>query len=310
MSSPDAILDPGDGARSWRRLAEPRGRRRRAAARALLDVAAVQARLPLRAGADGRRVHPGPGRGPARRAARGLVLAARQRAARAQCRPAAVRGRGAGGIRRRDLAAADRVHQDPAALPGQGDDRAGVARGAAAGQHLHDRPPGAAGVSGPAVGAARADLHPRPHVHVGVLDRRLDPPAGRHRGAAGDGQPGADLAGLLRHPDRGGHVLAAGRGADRPGARRAGRPPVQAPVHADDHRVAGQGTARARHRPRLADRRRAAWEQWYGPVAATRTQSSAWYAGGWAIFGLGYVGAIAITADRASAPRRPPPSSS
>src|SRR5580692_1527834 len=48
--------------------------------------------------------------------------------------------------------------------------------------------------------------------------------------------------------------------------------------------------------PRLADRRREAWEQWYGPVAATRTRSSAWYAGGWAIFALGYVGAIAITA--------------
>src|SRR5580704_17961387 len=47
---------------------------------------------------------------------------------------------------------------------------------------------------------------------------------------------------------------------------------------------------------RLADRRRAAWEQWYGQVAATRTRSSAWYAGGWAIFALGYVGAIAITA--------------
>ena len=47
---------------------------------------------------------------------------------------------------------------------------------------------------------------------------------------------------------------------------------------------------------RLADRRRAAWEHWYGPVASARTWSSAWYAGGWAIFGLGYVGAIALTA--------------
>ena len=35
---------------------------------------------------------------------------------------------------------------------------------------------------------------------------------------------------------------------------------------------------------RLADRRRGAWEQWYGPVAAARTRSSAWYALGWAIF--------------------------
>jgi ATP-binding cassette, subfamily B, bacterial len=49
---------------------------------------------------------------------------------------------------------------------------------------------------------------------------------------------------------------------------------------------------------RLADRRRAAWEQWYGPVAAARTRSSAWYAVGWAIFGVGYVGAIALVATR------------
>src|SRR5215469_15789709 len=47
---------------------------------------------------------------------------------------------------------------------------------------------------------------------------------------------------------------------------------------------------------RLADRRRAAWEQWYGPVAAARTSSSVWYAVGWAVFALGYVGAIALTA--------------
>ena len=259
MSSPDAAWTgrglvaarPGSGRRagSWRRLAEPRRDRRQAAARALLDVAAVQARLPLRADADGRRLRPGPGRGPARRAARGLVLAARQGPARAQCRPAALRGGRARRIRRRHLAAADRVYQDAAALPGQGDDRARVPRGPAAGQHLDDRAPGTARVSRPAVGAARADLHPRPHVHVGVLDRRLDPPAGGHRRAAGDGQPGADPAGVLRHPDRGGHVVAAGRGADRSGARRAGRPPGQAPVHAHDHRVAGQGAARARYRP-------------------------------------------------------------
>jgi ATP-binding cassette, subfamily B, bacterial len=48
--------------------------------------------------------------------------------------------------------------------------------------------------------------------------------------------------------------------------------------------------------PALADRRRAAWERWYGPVAAARSRSAAWYAGGWAVFALGYVGAIALTA--------------
>jgi ATP-binding cassette subfamily B protein len=46
----------------------------------------------------------------------------------------------------------------------------------------------------------------------------------------------------------------------------------------------------------LAGRRRAAWERWYGPVAAARSRSAAWYAGGWAVFALGYVGAVALTA--------------
>jgi len=54
-------------------------------------------------------------------------------------------------------------------------------------------------------------------------------------------------------------------------------------------RVLGIGEA-------LAGRRRAAWERWYEPVAAARSRSAAWYAGGWAVFALGYVGAIALVA--------------
>jgi ATP-binding cassette subfamily B protein len=54
-------------------------------------------------------------------------------------------------------------------------------------------------------------------------------------------------------------------------------------------RVLGIGRA-------LAGRRRAAWENWYGPVATARARSAAWYAGGWAVFALGYVGAIALVA--------------
>jgi ATP-binding cassette, subfamily B, bacterial len=54
-------------------------------------------------------------------------------------------------------------------------------------------------------------------------------------------------------------------------------------------RVLGIGRA-------LGDRRRSAWERWYGPVAAARSRSAAWYAVGWAIFALGYVGAIVIVA--------------
>ena len=48
-------------------------------------------------------------------------------------------------------------------------------------------------------------------------------------------------------------------------------------------RVLGIGRA-------LAERRRASWERWYGPVATARTRSAAWYAAGWAVFALAYVG--------------------
>jgi ATP-binding cassette, subfamily B, bacterial len=54
-------------------------------------------------------------------------------------------------------------------------------------------------------------------------------------------------------------------------------------------RVLGIGRA-------LAERRRIAWERWYGPLAAARTRSSAWYAAGWAVFALAYVGAITLVA--------------
>ena len=59
-------------------------------------------------------------------------------------------------------------------------------------------------------------------------------------------------------------------------------------------RVLGIGDA-------LAARRRTAWERWYGPLAAARTRSSAWYAAGWAIFALAYVGAITLVATGAHA---------
>jgi ATP-binding cassette, subfamily B, bacterial len=49
--------------------------------------------------------------------------------------------------------------------------------------------------------------------------------------------------------------------------------------------------------PAVADRRRESWERWYAPVAAARTRSSVWYAAGWAIFALGYVGAIVLVAS-------------
>ena len=47
---------------------------------------------------------------------------------------------------------------------------------------------------------------------------------------------------------------------------------------------------------RLVRDRRAAWERWYGAVAAARWGSAAWHTAGWAVFGVAYVGAVAFTA--------------
>jgi ATP-binding cassette subfamily B protein len=48
---------------------------------------------------------------------------------------------------------------------------------------------------------------------------------------------------------------------------------------------------------RLAAQRRAAWERWYGPVAAARRVSAAWHALGWAIFGAAYVGSVVFVSS-------------
>jgi len=55
-------------------------------------------------------------------------------------------------------------------------------------------------------------------------------------------------------------------------------------------RVAGIGG-------RLAADRRAAWERWYGPLAAARRTSAVWHALAWAVFGAGYVGAVVAVAS-------------
>jgi len=52
---------------------------------------------------------------------------------------------------------------------------------------------------------------------------------------------------------------------------------------------------------RIGDRvlanRREAWHRWYEPIAAARNVSAGWYAAAWAVFGLGYVGAIVFVAS-------------
>src|ERR1700727_2155637 len=53
---------------------------------------------------------------------------------------------------------------------------------------------------------------------------------------------------------------------------------------------------------RLIAQRRAAWESWYGPVAATRWGSALWHALAWAIFGAAYVGAVVFVSYGLRAP--------
>ena len=127
----------------------------------------------------------------------------------------------AGRVGRGDVVPAHGQHAGAAAVPRPGDDRARVARGAAAGVGRDDRAPRAARVPRPAVGAAQPGLRARPHVHVGVLDARLDPAAGRDRRPAHVDPPGARAARRVRAADGADVDVAAGRRAR--GARSAAR---------------------------------------------------------------------------------------
>ena len=49
--------------------------------------------------------------------------------------------------------------------------------------------------------------------------------------------------------------------------------------------------------PLLVTQRRAAWEEWYGPVARTRWMSAVWHTLAWTVFGAAYVGAIVFVAE-------------
>jgi len=62
-----------------------------------------------------------------------------------------------------------------------------------------------------------------------------------------------------------------------------------------DVRVTGIGE-------RLITERRAAWERWYAPVAATRWGSALWYTLAWAIFGCAFAGAVIFVSYGLGAP--------
>jgi len=53
--------------------------------------------------------------------------------------------------------------------------------------------------------------------------------------------------------------------------------------------------------PRLVGERRAAWEQWYRPVAAARATSAVWHTLAWIIFGAAYVAALVFVSVSATA---------
>jgi ATP-binding cassette, subfamily B, bacterial len=53
---------------------------------------------------------------------------------------------------------------------------------------------------------------------------------------------------------------------------------------------------------RLITDRRAAWDRWYGPVAAARWGSAWWHALAWSIFGLAYVGSVVFVSSVLKAP--------
>ncbi len=54
--------------------------------------------------------------------------------------------------------------------------------------------------------------------------------------------------------------------------------------------------------PQLPQRRRAEWRHWFGPISAARWHTAASLAGAWAIFGLGYVGAVVFVTAGLQAP--------
>ena len=174
------------------------------------------------------------------------------------------------------------------------DDLPRVARRAAAGFGVDDRAPRTARLPRSPLRVAQPGLHARPHVHVGVLDRRVDPPA------RGDGDPAdesvsplARAARRLRAPD-GAHRVVAARNRARGRRRcRVARSPGAPPLRARHHCPARQRGAA--HRDRTEPRRRNAKRRgsdWYEPVARARWSSAFWHSIAWAIFGIAYVGAV------------------
>ena len=149
------------------------------------------------------------------------------------------------------------------------------------------------------VGAAQSGVRARPHVHVAVLDVRLDPAARRHDRAARLDSSGAGAAGALRAA-AGAHLdVAAGASSARAQERGAqssrlarhlfGLATTAAP--GKEVRVTGIGERLIARAPRGL-----------GALATARSppragRSAVWHALAWAIFGAAYVGAVVFVAS-------------
>src|SRR5262249_48169629 len=66
--------------------------------------------------------------------------------------------------------------------------------------------------------------------------------------------------------------------------------------------AAGKGVRVLGIGERLIGERRRSWEEWYGPVAATRMQSALWHALAWGVFGMAFVGAVVFVSMGLHAP--------
>ena len=154
--------------------------------------------------------------GAARRAARAVAQAARRRRARApaarSCCGAAI---GLGVSATAHVVPAHGQHARAAPLPRQGDDRARVARRAAAGVDRDHRAPGAARLSRSARDAARSGVRARPHVHVAVLDAAAGSCGSASRSRCCVDPPGARAARRVRAADRAHLDVAARRSSAR-----------------------------------------------------------------------------------------------
>ena len=145
------------------------------------------------------------------------------------------------GLGHLDLGASTSSPADPAPLPRPGDDRAGDPRRPAAGHDRDGRPPGAAGVPRPAVGAAATGVRARPHVPLGPQHARA--------GWCGSGSRWCCSRRSTRRcccsrsfavPTVVTASTPAGGRAAGPGARRGPRAAGRPPLHDRDHRRAGK----------------------------------------------------------------------